>query len=580
MAEDQRQMRTGRLELFRLDWIVSLLRRPFASLPSRIVIAVFATALVTSLVVTWISTRSIASFLSVGIDQKFPTLLRGTSATLDHWYAQRELDMETFARSTTVVDGLAKLGRGSRGAARAREELTKYLSYVLESFPQYQALFVLDEAGQTLLTVGVDFEPSPRLLQRLGAVSGSRVGDLTTEAGRRIQVASTRVRDGQGRSLASLHALLRLRTVEEALRTDELGSAGGIYVVGRGGEVLLRSPGAVDRGSRAVSLPADDAFPVVDEHTHRDGTRVVTSSLRFDRFGWSIVVEEPYHQAFAPVVAVVREMLVINLCIVLIFGLIAFQMARSIVRPIRALSDASRRLARGETDVEISGPMPGEEIRVLIGTFNQMSSRLRDNQRELEEKRLEIEDANARLVAQNRELHRVNEVFQQLSITDDLTRLHNHRFFQDHLPREVKRAKRTREPLSLILIDIDDFKALNDRFGHSVGDAVLRKVAAVMNQSVRDTDLLARYGGEEFVLLASRTDLGGAVAIAEKIRIAVSGSRFSVVDLDGPQTVSITASFGVAQYRGDEKSFFNEADRALYRAKSAGKDCVSVADED
>ena len=251
-----------------------------------------------------------------------------------------------------------------------------------------------------------------------------------------------------------------------------------------------------------------------------------------------------------------------------------------IVRPIRALSDASRRLASGETDVVISGPTPGDEIGVLIDTFNQMSSRLRDNQREIEEKRLEIEDANARLVAQNRELHRVNEIFQQLSITDDLTKLHNHRFFQEHLPREIKRAERTGEPLSLVLIDIDDFKALNDRFGHAVGDAVLRKVASVMNQSVREMDLLARYGGEEFVLLASQTDLAGAVAIAEKIRVAVSRARFSVVDLEGPQNISITASFGVAQYQGDERSFFNEADGALYRAKSAGKDCVSVAEED
>ena len=132
--------------------------------------------------------------------------------------------------------------------------------------------------------------------------------------------------------------------------------------------------------------------------------------------------------------------------------------------------------------------------------------------------------------------------------------------------------------MCLILIDIDDFKALNDRFGHAVGDAVLRKVAEVMNQSVRDTDLLARYGGEEFALLASDTSLEGAVALAEKVRLAISAARFSVVDLAGPQQVRITASFGVALFRGDQKTFFNCADRALYSAKAAGKDCV-VADE-
>jgi diguanylate cyclase (GGDEF)-like protein len=198
---------------------------------------------------------------------------------------------------------------------------------------------------------------------------------------------------------------------------------------------------------------------------------------------------------------------------------------------------------------------------------------------ELEENRVAIEDANVRLIAQNQELHRVNEVFLQLSITDDLTRLHNHRFFHDSLPREMKRSIRTGEPLSLILIDIDDFKKLNDRHGHSVGDSVLRQTAIVMNGEVRDLDLLARYGGEEFALLASHTTLEGAAALAEKLRLAVSEARFPVVTLEGPSVVSITVSIGVAQFRGDEKALFNDADRALYRAKDSGKDCVVLADD-
>jgi len=208
-----------------------------------------------------------------------------------------------------------------------------------------------------------------------------------------------------------------------------------------------------------------------------------------------------------------------------------------------------------------------------------MMRRLGRNQEELEEKRIEIEDANHRLIAQNQELQRVNEVFEQLSITDDLTKLHNSRFFQEHLPREMRRAERTREPLALILIDIDDFKHLNDRYGHSVGDAVLRRVSDVMSGEVRDMDLLARYGGEEFALLASQTTLEGAIALAEKLRIAISEARFSLVALDGPTEIQVTVSSGVAAYRGDEKAFFNEADRALYRAKEAGKDCVCVCDE-
>ena len=226
----------------------------------------------------------------------------------------------------------------------------------------------------------------------------------------------------------------------------------------------------------------------------------------------------------------------------------------------------------------VSGSPAADEIGVLTRAFNEMSARLRRNQLALEESRLEVEDANSRLIAQNNELQRVNEVFQQLSITDDLTKLHNHRFFHEHLPREMKRATRTGEALAMIVIDLDDFKRLNDRFGHAVGDAVLKQVALVMSGVVREMDLLARYGGEEFALLASQTTLEGAVALAEKLRLSISHARYSVITGDGPIEIEVTASLGVAAFHGDEKAFFNDADRALYRAKALGKDCVMVAE--
>jgi two-component system cell cycle response regulator len=173
-------------------------------------------------------------------------------------------------------------------------------------------------------------------------------------------------------------------------------------------------------------------------------------------------------------------------------------------------------------------------------------------------------------------LQRVNEVLEQLSITDGLTRLHNHRFFQDYLTKEVKRADRTAEPLALILIDIDHFKRWNDRLGHSGGDEILRRVANVMNGVIRETDLLARYGGEEFALLATNTEVEGAVQLAEKIRAAIAATSFT---LDPPsERDQVTVSIGVAAYYGDRRTLFDEADRALYRAKNAGRDCVMAAE--
>lgn len=211
-------------------------------------------------------------------------------------------------------------------------------------------------------------------------------------------------------------------------------------------------------------------------------------------------------------------------------------------------------------------------LRPAARAFDELSDRLEVSRRELDAQKSAIEDANRRLRAQNDALRRANEVLAQLSLTDGLTRLHNHRHFQDQFAREAKRADRTGQPLALALVDIDDFKRLNDELGHAAGDAVLQGVARIMSDELRETDFLSRYGGEEFALLAMQTDRVGATALAEKIRTEIARAELPVV---GPRgRVSVTVSIGIAIYDGSTASTFDAADRALYEAKGAGKDCV------
>jgi diguanylate cyclase (GGDEF)-like protein len=555
------------------------LRRGFDSLPSRISVWACGATLFASLVVTGISSETTERFLREKIDQKFPIILRAAAQRIELWYSQRQLEIDTFSRAETVAQGLPRIRDEIRQEAgeRTRSELRHYLGYILERFPHYHALFALDDAGIPLIWVGTEVDLPAAARAELATVTDPRIADVRDLDGRRIPVASSSVRGSDGERIASLHALVEPDILEATLDTSELGPSGGIYLFGPSGELLMHSAGSPEREGRARPTPAPDAPLVVEDYTNAAGEHRIGSSLSMERSGWTIAVEEAYDRAFAPVVAVVIEALTINLLVVLAFSLITFQVARSLVRPIVALSDGARRIADGETGVDIPVVERQDEIGVLTRVVNEMTGRLRANQVELQRNRIEIEEANARLVARNEQLQQANEALEQLSITDGLTKLHNHRFFQDHLPREMKRAARTGEPLSLVLIDIDDFKALNDRFGHAVGDSVLRRVSAVMSEQVRDMDLLARYGGEEFALLASQTDLAGAEALAEKVRAAVSTARFPLVDLDGPKDLSITVSIGVACFAGDEKALFNDADAALYRAKANGKDCVVAA---
>jgi diguanylate cyclase (GGDEF)-like protein len=231
-----------------------------------------------------------------------------------------------------------------------------------------------------------------------------------------------------------------------------------------------------------------------------------------------------------------------------------------LLRPLLTLAECARRLAIGEMGVRVDPQQSHGELRALAASFNHMASRLDETHRLLDRR--------------HRELTRANEVLEQLSATDDLTQLWNHRHFQAQLSREAKRAERTGAPLCLLLVDVDDFKLLNDRLGHSAGDRVLQEIARAMREQIRETDYLARYGGEEFVLLLPQTALEGGAALAEKVRGAVEALAAPVIGPSG--RVQVTVSIGLAAYGKGPQATFDAADRALYEAKAAGKNRVVV----
>lgn len=188
---------------------------------------------------------------------------------------------------------------------------------------------------------------------------------------------------------------------------------------------------------------------------------------------------------------------------------------------------------------------------------------------------LNVADA---LVAQGRialENAHLQTVVRRQAVTDELTDLANRRRFMEVLHQEVARAARFDQPLALVLFDLDYFKQINDQYGHQVGDEVLRATAAVIRGRVRETDLPARVGGEEFGVILSGTDVHGATALAENLRIDLT----QLVDTLGPDS-PVTASFGVAEIgRGGSAEFLiGSADRALYRAKALGRNRVCAAD--
>ncbi len=164
------------------------------------------------------------------------------------------------------------------------------------------------------------------------------------------------------------------------------------------------------------------------------------------------------------------------------------------------------------------------------------------------------------------------------AIMDELTKSYNHRFFQEVLSHQIAESIRNKEPLSLIMLDIDNFKMVNDRYGHQTGDIVLMEIASIMKERIRNSDILSRYGGEEFTIILPKTTAEKCFNLAEDLRSAIEERKISSID---GKTLSITVSIGISEFPShaeDKSDIIAAADRALYISKKEGKNKSTIAE--
>jgi len=202
----------------------------------------------------------------------------------------------------------------------------------------------------------------------------------------------------------------------------------------------------------------------------------------------------------------------------------------------------------------------------LLGVFGMIS----DQREFLDSRKMNLIELMCNQAATSIANAKMHAEIERMATTDGLTGLLNHRKFQDKLTQELKRSERYSTPLSLLLADIDYFKKVNDTYGHPVGDLVLKGVARILKEEIRDIDIAARYGGEEFAVILPGTDSSGAKNIAERLRKAIMAETFSS---DG-KTLKVTTSIGIATVPSDarmKEELIERTDQALYHAKHHGR---------
>jgi diguanylate cyclase (GGDEF)-like protein len=287
---------------------------------------------------------------------------------------------------------------------------------------------------------------------------------------------------------------------------------------------------------------------------------------RLERAGYYVLAAENGREAVETAMRSLPDLIILDVMMPLMDGLEACRLikANEATRdiPIIFLS------ARDETDVKVSGlslgandyiskPFKAEELLARVEVSMRMK-RERDRLRERAEEAL----ATA-------------EVAQERAMTDALTGLLNRYGLQRVLAHEYAEARRYSRPLSCLMTDLDNFKTINDTFGHVVGDAALKQVASILTQVVRGSDMVSRYGGDEFLVLLPETDIEGADALAEKVRAAAASQTFG----DGEPRFQLTLSIGAATLTDTESGndMIVRADLALYDAKEHGRNRVQSA---
>ncbi len=469
--------------------------------------------------------------------------LRGASAEtareVDQWLSERLAELRMAASSRVLTENLARVRPGSEGG-EALGRLRDYVGSVRERLTGYEALGVIDARGRVVTSSagrpsGVQLGADRLNALRTGDVY---VGDPYWDAGlgRAGIMIAVPIRQVDGRLLGAFTAKLNLRAVAEILQRFSPGDPGDVYLMTDQGRLVIRSRLSSAELMR-TKFPKPTAQALFDKegtpvgYKRADGQEVVGILQRVPQLRLAAVAEVPRSAAGRQVGRPGNAAAVI-LAVVAGIGLMAVGLGLLIVRPLQRLTRAAAKVAAGDLAVELPAGGSGE-IGYLTQVFNTMVARLRERESQGE--------------------------LERLSVTDALT-------------GEVQRSRRLRRTFSVLLADVDHFKAYNDTHGHLAGDAALVKTAEILRKMTRAVDSVARYGGEEFVVMLLETTIGTAAIVAERIRARVAAEEFG----GGKMTVSI----GAAEYptHGDTpEELIAGADRAMYLAKAAGRDRVLIA---
>ncbi|QRV23277.1 sensor domain-containing diguanylate cyclase [Marinomonas foliarum] len=345
-----------------------------------------------------------------------------------------------------------------------------------------------------------------------------------------------------------------------------------VFIIGKDGDILYPDSNVKGELQAPKTLPKSGEFKAL---VWQDGEEYLTSLVSVDSpesssLGWKIVVRQPLSIAMSAVNDVHKLLLFLGGFSTLFCMLLAYWFASTLSRSLERLAHTAKSIQQGNRNATFQDDSKLSEVASLSCSLEKMMSSLLVREQSLMQMNLTLE---TKVRTRTAELEASNRSLEVIVRQDPLTQSYNRLALDEVLLGEYNLAKQSQRPFAVIMADVDYFKKVNDVYGHTVGDTVLKKMAVLFSRLVGSKGMVARFGGEEFTVLLPNFRVEEAGIIAETLRSALEKE-----DMD--DSLFVTASFGVATYKNDDSHYeqvLNRADAALYDAKEQGRNRVIVS---
>lgn len=502
------------------------------------------------------------------VEQKLLDSASFAEREINLWFKERSYDLRVFANSPLVQESLRAYGAEEKkedrktGAKPAPyvNKISSYLNLVRDQYSDYRNLMILDGSGKVIAASDGDAmerpSPLPEDWKEQVAAVRSFSGEAFTvkgEAAPLILYGIPLVADQNSPPLGFFVMEVRLQGIPQLLRNSLPLSKSGkdsfiINIFTMNGEAIVSTAlpdnnfSTLESSQETVELLATPCR--LQEFFNNRQERVVGLSISLRHPPWQLLVAERYDTIFSSLIHSRDRIILIVALLTIAIGGLAMIITSQIFIPLQELTKGVLRVGDGDLDVALV-VRRRDELGLVTEMFNTMTACLKEDQRKLE----------------------------LLATTDPLTGLSNRKQIMTALGQQIEQFRRYSAGFSMLMLDIDHFKTINDKHGHLVGDAVLIQLARIFRETLRTLDCAGRYGGEEFLIVLAQTGLPQAMQTAERIRVAVEQYVFT----HGEVTLHATVSIGVAEMGAKDANMndlIGRADQALYDAKKSGRNRI------